>query len=89
LDNIANIIYSIAACFGLAGMVLALLRLAKGPTPADRVVALDVMTIISISLIVFIATMAGRIIYIDVALVYALISFIGVVAVARYLERGL
>jgi multicomponent Na+:H+ antiporter subunit F len=70
-------------------MLLALIRLAKGPTPADRVVALDVMTIISISLIVFVSSLAHRIIYIDVALVYALISFIGVVAVARYLERGL
>lgn len=89
MDNIANIIYSIAACFGLAGMLLALFRLAKGPTPADRVVALDVMTIISISLIVFVASLSKRIFYIDVALVYALISFIGVVAVARYLERGL
>jgi multicomponent Na+:H+ antiporter subunit F len=46
------------------------------------------MTIISISLIVFISAMAKRIIYLDVAMVYALISFIGVVAVARYLERG-
>lgn len=61
----------------------------KGPTAADRVVALDVMTIISISLIVFIAALLKRIIYIDVALVYALMSFIGVIAIARYLERGL
>lgn len=89
MDKIANLIYSIAACLGLAGMLIALIRLGKGPTAADRVVALDVMTIISISLIVFVATLARRIIYIDVALVYALISFIGVVAVARYLERGL
>jgi multicomponent Na+:H+ antiporter subunit F len=61
----------------------------KGPTSADRVVALDVMTIISISLIVYVASLARRIIYFDVAMVYALISFLGVVAVARYLERGL
>ena len=56
---------------------------------ADRVVSLDVMTIISISIIVYIGSLAGRIIYLDVAMVYALISFLGVVAVARYLERGL
>lgn len=87
--KIANIIYDIAAYLALAGMLISLLRMLKGPTAADRVVALDVMTIISISLIVFISSLANRIIYIDVALVYALISFIGVVAIARYLERGL
>lgn len=89
MDNLANLIYNIAAYLALAGMIIALIRMLKGPTAADRVVALDVMTIISISLIVFIAALLKRIIYIDVALVYALMSFIGVIAIARYLERGL
>jgi multicomponent Na+:H+ antiporter subunit F len=68
---------------------MTLFRLFKGPTVADRIVALDAMTIISISLIVLIAHVAQRIIYLDVAIVYGLVSFIGVVAFARYLERGL
>ncbi len=68
---------------------MTLFRLFKGPTVADRIVALDAMTIISISLIVLIAHFAQRIIYLDVAIVYGLVSFIGVVALARYLERGL
>jgi len=68
---------------------MTLFRLFKGPTVADRIVALDAMTIISISLIVLIAHFAQRIIYLDVAIVYGLVSFIGVVAFARYLERGL
>ena len=89
MDNIAHIIYNIATVITLAGMLIALVRMILGPTVADRVISLDVMTIISISLIAMIAAIAGRIIYIDVALVYALISFVGVVAVARYLERGL
>lgn len=85
----AEILYNSAAVIALVAMLLAVFRMIKGPDVADRVVALDVMTIISISLIVFIASMARRIIYIDVAMVYALISFIGVIAIARYLERGL
>ncbi|MCD6204554.1 MAG: cation:proton antiporter [Candidatus Marinimicrobia bacterium] len=85
----AEILYNSAAVIALVAMILAVFRMIKGPDVADRVVALDVMTIISISLIVFIASMARRIIYIDVAMVYALISFIGVIAIARYLERGL
>ena len=70
-------------------LIIAFIRMIVGPTVADRIVSLDVMTIISISLIVFVGSKAGRIIYLDVAMVYALISFLGVVAVARYLERGL
>jgi len=86
---LANLLYTIAGIIAFSALLLPLLRMIKGPTPADRAVALDVMTIISISLIALIAAMAGRAIYLDVALVYALISFLGVIAVARYIERGL
>ena len=55
----------------------------------SRTVALDAMTIISISFIAWLGLWSGRGIYLDVALVYGLISFTGIVAVARYLERGL
>ena len=85
----ADIIYQIAGAIALAAILLAFVRMIKGPSSADRVVALDVMTIISISLIVFLALILQRSIYIDIALVYGLISFVGVVAIARYLERGL
>lgn len=72
-----------------AGLLLALWRFLKGPGFADRIVALDVLTIISITLIALIALVTDRGIYLDVALVYALLSFLGVIAAARYLERGL
>ncbi|MDA3870862.1 MAG: monovalent cation/H+ antiporter complex subunit F [Candidatus Marinimicrobia bacterium] len=85
----ANIIYNISAIIALVGIALAFIRMVLGPTVADRAVALDGMTIIAISLIVFIAYFSNRIIYLDVAMVYALISFVGIVAVARYLERGI
>ncbi|MDO9548584.1 MAG: monovalent cation/H+ antiporter complex subunit F [Candidatus Marinimicrobia bacterium] len=85
----ADILYNTSAVIALIAIVLAGYRSLKGPNVADRVVALDVMTIISISLIVYVAALAQRIIYLDVAMVYALISFIGVIAIARYLERGL
>jgi len=66
--------------------LLALGRFIKGPTPADRVVAFDILTVISITFIVLAALIEGRGIYLDVALVYALLSFLGVIAIARYLE---
>ncbi|MCD6177072.1 MAG: cation:proton antiporter [Candidatus Cloacimonetes bacterium] len=85
----ADLIYNIAAIIALIGMMLSFVRLIIGHTIADRAVALDGMTIISISLIVFIAYYSNRIIYLDVAIVYGLISFVGIVAIARYLERGI
>lgn len=85
----ADILFSIAVGLATAAIVLSVLRLARGPSTADRVVALDAMTIVSLSVIAFVALVADRGVYLDVALVYALVSFLGVVAVARYLERGL
>jgi multicomponent Na+:H+ antiporter subunit F len=82
------LIYIAATLVGLA-FLLALYRFFKGPSAADRVVAFDVLTIIAITVIVFIALAEGRGIYLDVALVYGLLSFLGVIVVARYLERGL
>ena len=72
----------------LAGIafLLALVRFIKGPSAPDRVVAFDILTVISISFIVLAALVVQRGIYLDVALVYALLSFLGVIAIARYLE---
>jgi len=47
------------------------------------------MTVASISVIGLIAHFAGRIIYLDVALVYGLLSFLSVVVIGRYIEKGL
>jgi multicomponent Na+:H+ antiporter subunit F len=78
----------LAAVLAGAAFLMALYRFLKGPSSADRVAAFDVMTIIGISGVILIAFLEGRGIYLDVALVYALLSFLGVIAVARYLERG-
>jgi len=89
LDKLSLILLNAAFLVMLASILIAFLRMLKGPTSADRTMALDVMTIVGISVIALIALVSGRIIYLDVAMVYALLSFLGVVAVARYLERGL
>ena len=85
----ANAIFLIAVGAAFVSLLLAGVRFAKGPWAIDRTVALDAMTIIATSLIVAFALLAGRRIYVDVALVYGLVAFVGVVAVARYLEGGL
>lgn len=63
-------------------------RLIAGPDSVDRVVAVDLLTIVTIAVIALLAHVAQRYIYLDVALVYGLLSFLGVLAVARYLEKG-
>jgi multicomponent Na+:H+ antiporter subunit F len=71
------------------GVAMSVLRLVLGPTVVDRVAAVDMLTVVSISLITLYAHVAGRFVYLDVALVYGVLSFLAVLATARYLERGL
>ena len=70
-------------------ILLCLLRLLKGPTAPDRAVALDTMATITTALLVFLAFIFERYVYLDVALVYAVLTFIGSVAIARFLEKGI
>ena len=79
----------VAAALILLGILLAVLRLVLGRTTVDRVIAVDMLTVVSISLIAIYAHIADRFIYLDVALVYGVLSFLAVLAVARYLEGGL
>jgi multicomponent Na+:H+ antiporter subunit F len=72
----------------MLAVLLSLYRLVMGPSMADRAIAMDSMTVISTSLIVAIAIIANRVIYLDVAMIYSVLSFIGVIAVARYMEGG-
>ena len=78
----------VAAILISLGVLFGVLRLVLGRTVVDRVAAVDMLTVVSISLIALYAHVAGRFIYLDVALVYGVLSFLAVLAVARYLERG-
>ena len=84
----ADLLLTLAGVAVAVAFVLALYRFVVGPRAVDRVVAFDVLTIISVTGIVLAALAAGREIYLDVALVYALLSFLGVIVAARYLEGG-
>jgi len=85
----AETILNLAVIIIMIAIGLGIFRLVRGPTVVDRVIALDLLTLITIALIVMIALVTSRFIYVDVALVYGLLSFLSVLAVARYLERGL
>ena len=62
-------------------------RLLWGPTAPDRVVALDTINTMVVAAMVVLGAAYDDVIYIDVAIVYAALSFIEVLFIAKYLER--
>jgi len=68
-------------------MALAAVRLVRGPGVADRVVALDVMAVLGAGLTAVFAVQFHRRVFLDVTVVLALVSFVGTVAFAQFLER--
>ena len=82
----AELIFVIVIC---AGIILCIVRMVKGPTAADRAIAMDTATTVSVGLLVLLGYMFDRYVYLDVALVYSIISFVGLIALARYLEKGI
>jgi multicomponent Na+:H+ antiporter subunit F len=86
---LAELIIQIAAVLIFCAILFAVIRLVLGRTLVDRIVAIDALTVISLSLIALYAHVSGRFVYIDVALVYGLLSFLAVLALARFLEKGL
>lgn len=68
-------------------IILAFVRLARGPSLPDRVVALEFMMAVGMGLIAVYAIITGQLVFIDVAVVLALISFLGTVAFAYYLRQ--
>ena len=72
---------------GLA-LLIAFIRLVKGPTLPDRIVAMDLFGMLVVGLIVVLAGSSGVRATLDAAIVIALIGFLGTVAYATYVERG-
>lgn len=71
----------------VASMVMTFYRLAKGPTLADRVVALDLLGILMVAFAAVYAIATKEAAFLDVAIGFALVAFLSTVALARYGER--
>ena len=71
----------------VAALTLALTRLIRGPSLADRVVALDLFAVIAAGFLSVYAIETNQVVLLDVAIVQALIAFLGTVAFAQYMER--
>lgn len=70
-------------------MSLSMVRLLKGPTLSDRVIAFDVISVMSVSLLVVLSLYFKRAIYLDIALVFGAIGFLGTTIFGRYIEKGI
>ncbi|MCL4806654.1 MAG: cation:proton antiporter [Thermoanaerobaculia bacterium] len=69
-------------------LLLTVVRIGLGPSLPDRVVALDLLSTLGVSVVAVVALSSRNAVYLDVAIVLALLSFLGTVAFAAYLERS-
>lgn len=80
--------FAVAALGVLVSMMLALVRALLGPTVYDRVLAVNVFGTKTVAMIAVLGFLNGRPHFLDLGLVYALINFIGMIAVLRFFEHG-
>ena len=64
---------------------MCLYRIANGPTAADRMVAIDILGTVVVGFVAIITAVTGKLYLLDIALVWALVSFAGTLALAKYL----
>ena len=87
MNLLATVLPWAAGAFVVA-LVLAGWRLLRGPTLADRILALDTLYVNSVALLVLIGIYFDTAMYFEVALIIAMMGFVSTVALAKYLLRG-
>jgi len=86
---ISDFLLVVAAIFFIS-MIFCLIQAIRGATMFDRVVSIDALTALSVGILGFLSLYYNQEIFLDIALVYAIIAFIGDLAVSKYLSgRGL
>lgn len=66
-------------------LLISVVRIIIGPTLADRVLALDLMTVVAMGFVGTIAIRTGLMLYLDIAIALALLGFLATIALARYI----
>jgi len=70
-----------------AALLISVARIVIGPTLADRVMALDLLTVLALGFIGAVAVRTGLTLYLDIAIAVALLGFLATIAFARYILR--
>lgn len=86
--NLPVWVLAITALLLLVAMLLAGVRIVRGPHAADRVVALDMLSLLGVAAAALAAVVADSPAFVDIALGVALIGFLATVAFAAFIERG-
>ncbi|MBR2681237.1 MAG: Na(+)/H(+) antiporter subunit F1 [Exiguobacterium sp.] len=86
--DLLDILIYISLAILLLAMLMMLYRVVKGPTTADRVIALDSIGIALISVVALLSTLLDTTLYFEVILLLSILAFIGTVAFSKFLERG-
>lgn len=69
-------------------VILSFIRVFKGPNVADRVIALDLIITIGIGVVAAYSIRSGQALFLEVAMIFALIAFLGTIAYSFYLSKG-
>jgi multicomponent Na+:H+ antiporter subunit F len=77
--------YIVFSLVGL-GLIFTVIRLLLGPNLSDRIVSLDTFNMIVIGLIALLALLMNSNLYLDIAIIYAVLAFLETIVFARYLE---
>ncbi len=72
----------------LVALLLAAWRLLRGPSTADRILALDTLYVNSVALLILVGIQFDTVLYFEAALIIAMMGFVSTVALAKYLLRG-
>lgn len=85
--TLLEVALAITAAMMAAAVLLTFVRLARGPSLPDRIVAFDLVGVLAVGIIAVYSIAVGQAMLLDVAIVLAVIAFLGTVAFAYYLER--
>ncbi len=86
-ETFLSVAVQVAMGMLLIGMVMVLFRLAKGPGAADRVIAMDLLSVLVVAFLVVLSIHTRETTYLDVAIAYACIAFLGTIALVRFIYR--
>ena len=86
-STLLNITFLLIFGMLLLAFVLAFVRMLKGPDMSDRIVAMDLISSVTMAFILSYSVLVNKAIYFDIVIVISLISFIGTVAVSTYLKQ--
>jgi len=78
------VVFKYLVYFLIASTVISMIRVIIGPSAADRMIGLNLVSAQILSLLAVLSVAAQRSIYLDVALVYDIFGFVGILAITRY-----